>query len=126
MACASTCWRCCARLPARLLAVRVPQAVADERRRVLRAEARKRGQAVSATRLALADWTILVTNAPAALLTLAEALVVLRARWQIEQLFDLWKTHGHLERTRSGKPWRVLCEVYAKLLAVLLQHWVLL
>ncbi len=115
-----------ARLPARLLAVRVPQAVADERRRVLRAEARKRGQAVSATRLALADWTIAVTNVPAALLTLAEALVLLRARWQIEQLFDLWKTHGHLERTRSGKPWRILCEMYAKLLAMLLQHWVLL
>jgi hypothetical protein len=115
-----------ARLPARLLAVRVPQAVADERRRRLRADARKRGQAVSAARLALADWTIVITNVPPALLTLDEALVLLRARWQIEKLFDLWKTHGHLDKTRSGKPWRVLCEVYAKLLALLVQHWVLL
>jgi DDE family transposase len=115
-----------ARLPARLLAVRVPQEVADERRRKLHDAARKRGQAVSRARLALADWTILVTNVPAALLSLDEALVLLRARWQIEKLFDLWKTHGHLARTRSGKPWRILCEVYAKLLALLVQHWVLL
>ena len=66
---------------------------------------------MSAARLALADWTILVTNVPLALLTLAEALVLLRARWQIERLFALWKQHGHLDQTRSGKPWRVLCEV---------------
>ena len=115
-----------ARRPARLLAVRVPQGVADERRRKLRDDARKRGQAVSRARLALADGTILVTNVPQALLTLDEALVLLRARWQVEKLFDLWKTHGHLDRTRSAKPWRVLCEVYAKLLALVVQHWVLL
>jgi hypothetical protein len=115
-----------AHLPARLLALRVPQETADERRRKLREEARKRGRAVSARRLALADWTLLVTNVPAEYLTLDEALALLRARWQIERLFDLWKQHGHLDQTRSSKPWRILCEVYAKLLAVLLQHWVLL
>ena len=115
-----------ARLPARLLAVRVPQEVADQRRRQLRAAATKHGRPVSATRLALADWTILVTNVPPALLTLAEGLVLARARWQVERLFDLWKQHGHLAQTRSGQPWRILCEVYAKLLAVLIQHWLLL
>ena len=79
-------------LPARLLAVRVPQEVADERRRRLRAAATKHGRTVSATRLALAAWTILVTNVPPERLTVAEALVLLRARWQIERLFALWKT----------------------------------
>ena len=52
------------RLPARLVAVRVPQAVADERRRKLRAEARHKGHAVSARRLALAAWTILSPMPP--------------------------------------------------------------
>jgi hypothetical protein len=45
-------------LPARLLAVRVPQEVADQRRRRLREEARSRGQAVSKTNLKLANWNI--------------------------------------------------------------------
>ena len=49
-----------------------------------------------------------------------------RARWQIELLFKLWKSHGHIDESRSGKPWRVLCEVYAKLLAMVVQHWLLL
>lgn len=74
------------RLPARLLAVRVPQAVADERRRRLRAVARKKGRMVSARRLALAAWTMLVTNVPSDRLTVREALVLGRARWQIEML----------------------------------------
>ncbi len=79
------------RLPVRLLAIRVPQEVASERRRKLKAEARHRGQAASKARLALADWTILVTNVPTQLLSLREALVLARARWQIELLFKLWK-----------------------------------
>ncbi len=112
------------RLSARLLAVRVPQAVADERRRKLRAEARQKGQAVSARRLALAAWTIFVTNAPAPVLPLAAALVLARARWQIELLFKLWKSQGRIDESRSSKPWRVLCDVYAKLLAMIVQHWV--
>ena len=49
-----------------------------------------------------------------------------RIRWQIELLFKLWKSHGRLDTSRSSKPWRVLCEVYAKLIARVIQHWVFL
>ena len=112
--------------PARLLAIRVPQEVADQRRRKLREDARRRQKTVSQRALALADWTVLVTNVPADMLTLQEALVLLRSRWQIELLFKLWKSHGNLATWRSAKPWRILCEVYAKLLAMLLQHWLFL
>lgn len=112
------------RLSARLLAVRVPQEVADQRRRRLRAEAKRKGQTVSARRLALAAWTIVITNAPAERLSVEAALVLGRARWQIELLFKLWKSHGHIDESRSEKPWRVLCDVYAKLLAMVVQHWI--
>jgi len=114
------------RLAARMLALRVPQEVADERRRRLNLEARRKGQTVSKTRLALADWTIYVTNAPSELLSLPEALTLARVRWQIELLFKLWKQHGHVDESRSAKPWRILCEVYAKLTAMVIQHWLLL
>jgi hypothetical protein len=114
------------RLAARLLAVRVPQDVADARRRRLRKAARDKGRQVSATRLALAAWTLFVTNVPPERLTLREALVLGRMRWQIELLFKLWKSQGRIDESRSTKPWRILCEVYAKLLAMLVQHWVFL
>lgn len=113
------------RLPCRLLAERVPRAVADERRQRLRDEARRRGQTVSARKLTLADWTIRVTNVPAERLTVAEAMVVGRVRWQIELLFKLWKSDGKIDEWRSAKPWRVLTEVYAKLVAMVIQHWIL-
>ena len=110
------------RRPARLLAVRVPLAVAHERRHRLRATARKKGRTVSARRLALAAWTMLVTNVPSERLTVREALGLGRTRWQIERLFKLWKSQGRVDESRSLKPWRILCEVYAKLLAMVGQH----
>jgi hypothetical protein len=72
------------RLAARLLAVRVPQDVAEPRRRRLRAAARDKGRQVSATRLALAAWTIFVTKVPGERLTLREALVRGRMRWLVD------------------------------------------
>ncbi len=112
--------------PARLLAVRVPQEVADRRRAKLHREALRRQEKLSQRSLALADWTILVTNVPEALLSLREALLLLRIRWQVELLFKLWKSQARIDEWRSQKPWRILCEVYAKLLGVLLQHWLFL
>jgi hypothetical protein len=55
-----------------------------------------------------------------------EALVLVRARWRMELLFTHWKQHGLLDEWRSAKPWRILCEVYAKLLALAIQPWLLL
>jgi hypothetical protein len=116
----------CQHLPARLLAVPVPQAVADARRRKLRETARHQGRTVSQERLVLAGWTVLVTNAPAELLAVEDGLVLYRVRWQIELLFKLWKQYGQIDEWRSGKPWRILCELYAKLVAMVHQHWCLL
>jgi hypothetical protein len=113
------------RLPCRLLAARVPEAVAEKRRQRIRRRVRKGGK-VHPDSLALAAWTIYVTNVPVEQLSLPEAWVLARCRWQIELLFKLWKSEGHIDESRSGKPWRILCEVYAKLLAMVVQHWVLL
>jgi hypothetical protein len=116
-----------ARLPCRLLAVRVPAAVAQRRRQRLLARAKKakkgKGRKVSAAQWALCDWQVALTNVAAGVLTAAEAWVLLRARWQVELLFKLWKSHGGLGASRGRRPERVLCELYAKLLAMLVQHW---
>lgn len=110
-------------LPARLLVVRVPQAVAVERRRKLREEARQKGRPVSPTAWRLARWTIWLTNVPVDLLSVREAQVVARARWQVELLFKLWKQHGLLDEWRTTDSDRILCEVFAKLIGLLLLHW---
>jgi Transposase DDE domain len=114
------------RLRCRLLAVRAPEAVAARRRRRARAQAQGHGHRVSAETLALGEWTVFITNVPEALASLAEAWVLYRVRWQVELLFKLWKSRGGSHRSRSGKAERVLCEVYAKLMAMVVRHWVLL
>jgi hypothetical protein len=113
------------RHPMRLLLLRVPKAVGDKRRKDLREDARRRGQTVSEETLHLADWTILVTDVPAKLLRFEEALVLLRERWQMELLYKLWKEQAQVDEWHTRDRWRKLCEVYAKLLAVTLQHWLI-
>ena len=114
------------KLPCRLIAVRLPEKIANQRRRKIRALAREKGTTPSKRQLALADWIVYATNVPSKLLLLKEALVLARVRWQIELLFRLWKNHGKIDSWRTEKPWRILCELYAKLLAMLVQHWVFL
>ena len=112
------------KLTCRLVAVRVPLPVAVERRRKLHAEVRRQGGSPSSRHLRLCDWVIFLTNVPGDRLSVAEVLVLARARWQIELLFKLWKSYGRVDESRSAKPYRILCEVYAKLLVMLMHHWV--
>jgi Transposase DDE domain len=116
-----------ARLPCRLIALRVPAAVAQKRRQRLLARAKKakkgKRQHISAAQWTLCEWQIALTNVSAGVLSAAEAWVLLRARWQVELLFKLWKSHGGLDESLGRRAERVLCEVYAKLLAMLVQHW---
>jgi hypothetical protein len=114
-----------AQVPARLIVQRVPEAVAEQRRQRLREEAHDHGREPSEETLYLAGWTIVVTNVPRRMLSLEETLVVLTVRWQIERLFRLWKEGGQIDEWRSTKCWRILCELYAKLAAMLIQHWLI-
>jgi hypothetical protein len=114
------------KLRVRLLAVRLPPPEAEQRRERVRRAAKQRGRPVSQKKLDLCQWNILVTNVPARLLGLLAAGVVRRVRWQIELVFKVFKSEGGLGRTRSRCPCRVLCELHAKLLAMVVQQWALL
>jgi hypothetical protein len=144
-------WRCfwaSASVPVRLIARRVSPKQAARRRAnangtqesqakgVQRPNVRKHGRANSKpqrkhkktgkARLQLLGWTILITNVPQELLSVDEALVLARLRWQIELLWKLWKQGGKVDTWRSAKPYRILTEIYAKLLGCLITHWVTL
>lgn len=117
----ATAWLCC-----RLVAIRVPGEVANRRRQQARDKAKKKGREPSAEYLELLGWTLFVTNCKAEDLGWKAVVVLYRARWQIELLFKLWKSHNRLERGRAGaSALEFLAVFYAKLLGVVLQHWIL-
>jgi hypothetical protein len=111
---------------ARLLIERVPDEVANKRQERLREVARLHQKPVNERQMLLAHWTVVLTNVPQSMLSFEQALALLRARWQIELLFKLWKHYALVDEWNSTKPFRILCEVYAKLLAMVVQHWLVL
>ena len=110
----------------RLLVQRVPESVLRQREQRIHEQATKEGKRASQAALDLAPWTILVCNVPGCLLSCSQAFVLMHVRWQIELLFKLWKQDALVDEWTTTKPWRILCEVYAKLIAMVVQHWLLL
>ena len=112
------------RLPCRLLAWRLPPEQVNRRRQKLRRETmQKKRREPSAERLAWCAWTILITNVPADLLTVPEAAVLYRARWQVELLFKRWKAQGLVAELSGSTVVRQMVRMWARLLAVVVQHW---
>lgn len=113
-------------LRCRLIAIRVPEEVANRRRQKARETAKRKNRTPAAEYLELLGWSLFITNNAAADLTWKEVVVLYRARWQIELIFKLWKSHNQLARSRAGATaLEVLAVFYAKLLGVVLQHWIL-
>lgn len=115
-----------AQLCCRLVGIRAPEETANRRRQQARAKAAKKGRTPTAEYLELLGWSLFVTNCTGEELPWKAVVVLYRARWQIELLFKLWKSHNQLDKHRAGAPaLEVLAVFYAKLLGVLLQHWIL-
>jgi hypothetical protein len=109
-------------VPVRVIMLRVPEEVAEERQERIRRKAQKNGDIPSEEILQLAHWTIVITNIPRKRANYSEILVLLRLRWQIERLFRLWKEDAKIDEWRTKNPYRILCEFYAKMCAMIIQQ----
>jgi hypothetical protein len=115
------------RLSCRLIAWRLPEEQAHRRRQKLRRESvNKGGKEPTAERLAWCDWTILVTNVPLEKMTPEEAVVLYRARWQVELLFKRWKGQDLVAVLKGSTVVRQMVGVWSRLLAALVQHWLVI
>ena len=114
------------KLACRLVAERVPLSVVRQRHERLGETARQNRTEVTQAALDMAHWTIYLTNVPPDLLATHEVFILGRYRWQIELLFKLWKSDLMVDEWTSQKPDRILCEIYGKLIAAIVTHWLLL
>jgi len=112
-------------LPCRLIILRNPDEVSEKRRRTAKEHAKKRGATLSQTYLFMLGWTLFVTNAPDTMITIKQAYDFYRIRWQIELIFKLWKSYCGLNHILAWRKERVLTELYAKLIGIVIVHFLL-
>jgi hypothetical protein len=106
----------------RLIALRVSEQVANERRRRLNKEAKKKGRAVGKRHLRMCDWTLLITNVPQLWLPMEMVRALYTVRWQIELLFKQLKSILRVDQSDTGKENRLRCELYGKLIGAVVVH----
>jgi len=111
-------------LPCRLVALRCPEEVANRRKQKLQEYTRrKKGRDASAEQLRMCEWTVFATNVPVEKLAAKEVWLVYRCRWQIELLFKRAKQQLGWGFSWGTTPERILVELYAKLLGLVVTHW---
>jgi hypothetical protein len=106
----------------RLIAFRVSESIANERRRRLRKEAVKKDRTPSKHHPNMCQWTILTTNVPQKWLPMEITRMLYTVRWQIELLFKQLKSILRVHQSDTGNENRLRCELYGKLIAATIIH----
>ena len=109
-----------------LIAERLSEAETNKRRRYIRQRAKRKAKTPSKALLRLAGYNLYITNIEEHKLTPKQICVIVGIRWQIELMFKSFKSISKLQVSRSQKPYRILAEIYAKLIALLIQHAIML
>jgi hypothetical protein len=110
-------------LPVYLVAQRATTEQAAYQRKQLQDYESRKQTTASPQRWALCDYLIYIHTIPPTLADPQRVMAIARLRWQIELLFRLWKTDFDIDGWRTENPYRILCELYAKLIAALIAHW---
>jgi hypothetical protein len=110
-----------ARILVRLVAIPVPDKVANERRRkLLKNKNRDRRLNPSKEQLALCGWEIFVTNVPETTWTFQDVSNAYGLRWRIEVIFKAWKSHFSMTEFTNGSKEYVLILIYVRLIFITL------
>lgn len=104
----------------RLVAIKVPKSVSEQRRRFKRARARCNKSQVKKSTLLWCDWTLLITNTKEEILPAEKIHDVYRLRWQIELVFKQFKSVLAIDNVNTARKERLLCELYGKLILAFL------
>ncbi len=109
------------KLKVRLVALPVPEAVANERRRKAKQNRDQRCHP-NAQRLFLLGWSLLITNVPGSLWPAKVVAAIYRLRWRIEMIFKAWKSHLGLRHFQCHSAKVLRLSVMTKLLFCVLVY----
>ena len=104
----------------RLIAFRLSDEDVEKRIWKLKEKAQKKGKSPTQETLELNKWSIYITNVPENWLSAEQVHLVYTLRWQIELFFKVCKSESGIDKISSKKADRVMCEIYAKLICVII------
>lgn len=107
------------RVPVRLVALPVPEQVANLRRRKAKNH-RDRRRNPSKHNLEILGWNIFVTSVDSSIWSPQTVQKVYGIRWRIEIIFKSWKSHFNLTKTPKGSAIQLEVLIWAKLFAICL------
>lgn len=108
------------RLKIRLTAEKVPDDVANERRRKARKTAKKKGREPTRKHMFLLGWGLYITNVEEERLKAEAVSLLYRLRWQIELVFKSWKSYHGLTEVKGERPERIECFIYGRLIMMVI------
>lgn len=108
------------KIKVRVIAYRMPDDVAAQRRRRVRRKAKKTGYTPTKRYLFLLGWGLYLTNVPQVIWPTEVVGVVYRLRWQIELVFKSWKSYHGLTDIKGEKRERIECFIYGRLIMMVI------
>ena len=109
-------------VPSRLVAVRLPEPIVNERRRVAKKKAKKKGSRPSKAHLNLLAWNLFSSNVPSTIWKTTTVVKGYPIRWQIELIFKSWKSYLHLASINTKKAATTLGYLYGRMLLIVLTY----
>jgi len=108
------------KLECRLVGIRLPEEVVNEKRREANKKAKSKGKQLNKYETELLAWHIVITNVPASMLSAKAACDLYRARWQIELVFKACKSYLNIDKVGRCGEYQLECLIYGRLIAILL------
>lgn len=109
------------KVPVRLVAQKLPENVAAERRRKARKNRDKRCKP-NKEHMMLLGWEIFITNVSEDVWTSKHVCEIYGLRWRIEVIFKSWKSHFHVADVPRGSSTIVRAYILSALIVVSLFH----
>ena len=107
------------RVASRLIASRLPEPLVNERRRIATKQAKKKGYTPSKTHRELLAWNLCITNVPPTRWKTETVGKAYPLRWQVELIFQSWKSSLHVASIKTKKADTTLCDLYGRMLFIL-------
>lgn len=110
------------KIPVRLIAYKLPEKIAAERKRKAHATAKKQGRTLTNKCLHLLNFSIFITNVPKEVWPREVVGTIYRLRWQIELLFKSWKSGLHIDYLKGINPNRIEALLYVRMIMVIITN----